>query len=403
MYKKYESYKRTKIIIFFIILIINVLLYSWLIKDNAEFKNIKHVLNDSFAEEYDSLNSVFVMSINYSFPSIDIGFKSQGYFSKDVSLFCILNIDTKKPLDILKFQIPILAQINTRGIAPVSTFSGGYKNENSAKEEIKEEKKEQKSNNTEENNVKDNNNQNNNNQTDNAKADLKNPYLLIYHTHTMEAFAATDNNKYTARYGYDRTDNLNYTVAKVGDFLTDYLIKDGISVLHDKTINDYNYDSSYTRSLETVSKILKEYPSIKAAIDLHRDGYGAVMKPGIESIPALSQLPNQDFRKKYVTTINGENVARISFIIGSRRTKEMNEDWQKNYEFAKQISTELDKMYPGLSLGVQVKPYSEYNQHLLEKSILIELGSNYNTLEEAIASTKYLAKAISEVLKKEMK
>lgn len=231
--------------------------------------------------------------------------------------------------------------------------------------------------------------------------DNSKPYLLIYHTHTMEAYAATEKNKYIARYGYDRTDDLNYTVAKVADYLTEYLRKEGIPVLHDKTINDYNYDKSYVNSFATVSKILKEYPSIKAAIDLHRDGYGAVMKPGVETIPVLSNLPNQDFRKKYVMEINGEKVARVSFIIGSRRTPEMQQDWRKNYEFAKRISDKLNELYPGLSLGVQVKPYSEYNQHLLEKSILIELGSNYNTLEEAIATTKYLAKAISEVIKQQ--
>lgn len=378
---------------FLVLLIINVFLYNWMTQSyKGEYKQI---IGDSFSEEYDKLDSLLVTSINYALPIIEVAFTTQGYTGKDLTFYSLLNAKVKDPINILKFQIPVLAQLDLKKantdnmtkedvkINPIPNDNVGlsYTNVENNKDTPQIQQKEEKP-------VLKN--------IDNSK-----PYLLIYHTHTMEAYAATEKNKYIARYGYDRTDDLNYTVVKVGDYLAESLIKDGIPILHDKTINDYNYDKSYVNSFATVSKILKEYPSIKVAIDLHRDGYGAVMKPGVETIPVLSNLPNQDFRKKYVMEINGEKVARVSFIIGSRRTPEMQEDWRKNYEFAKRISDKLNELYPGLSLGVQVKPYSEYNQHLLEKSILIELGSNYNTLEEAIATTKYLAKAISEVIKQQ--
>lgn len=375
---------------FLILLLINVFLYNWMTQPyKGEYKQ---VIGDSFSEEYDKLESLFVTSINYSLPIIEVAFSSQGYIGKDLTFSSLLNAKIKDPINILKFQLPILAQVDLKKVSAsdihnnVQTNPSSNDNGNSLDTNARSDKNTSQT------------------QGEEEKPALKNidnnkPYLLIYHTHTMEAYAATEKNKYIATYGYDRTDDLNYTVAKVGDYLAEYFKKEGISVLHDKTIHDYNYDKSYVNSFATVSKILKEYPSIKAAIDLHRDGYGAVMKPGVETIPVLSNLPNQDFRKRYVMDINGEKVAKVSFIIGSRRTPEMKEDWRKNYEFAKKISDKLNELYPGLSLGVQVKPYSEYNQHLLEKSILIELGSNYNTLEEAIATTKYLAKAISEVIK----
>ncbi|MGB9808828.1 MAG: stage II sporulation protein P [Caldanaerobacter sp.] len=368
-------------LLFLVFLILNVIFYSWMVQPERVI--VKQVIEDSFSEEYDRLDSLFVTSINYSFPVVEVAFVSQGYTGKDLTFSTFLYAKVKDPINLIKFQIPAFAQVEYKKSPKIMEVA--------KQEEEKifippkaEEKPEEKRENTE-----------------TKKLDSSKPYLLIYHTHTMEAFAATGENRYVARYGYDRTDDLNYTVAKVGDYLTEYLIKEGIPVLHDKTIHDYNYDKSYINSLKTLNKILKEYPSIKAAIDLHRDGYGAVMKPGVESIPVLSSLPNQEFRKKYTMEINGEKVARVSFIIGSRRTPEMNEDWRKNYEFAKRISDKLNELYPGLSLGVDVKPYSEYNQHVLEKAILIELGSNYNTLEEAIATTKYLAKAISEVIKQE--
>lgn len=375
---------------FLILLLINVFLYNWMTQPyKGEYKQ---VIGDSFSEEYDKLESLFVTSINYSLPIIEVAFSSQGYIGKDLTFSSLLNAKIKDPINILKFQLPILAQVDLKKVSAndihnnVQTNPSSNDNGNSLDTNARSDKNTSQTQGEEEKPALKN--------IDNSK-----PYLLIYHTHTMEAYAATEKNKYIATYGYDRTDDLNYTVAKVGDYLAEYFKKEGISVLHDKTIHDYNYDKSYVNSFATVSKILKEYPSIKAAIDLHRDGYGAVMKPGVETIPVLSNLPNQDFRKRYVMDINGEKVAKVSFIIGSRRTPEMKEDWRKNYEFAKKISDKLNELYPGLSLGVQVKPYSEYNQHLLEKSILIELGSNYNTLEEAIATTKYLAKAISEVIK----
>lgn len=392
MYRRSNIFYKIKNVIFFTMIVLNIFIYNWMISDHINVQNSKAIISDDFAEKYDNMDNIFISAINFTMPVVDVGFKTQGYSGKDLTMASILNINIQEPLNILRFQIPVLSQINLKSEAK-NTISTVPEN-GTQKNEI------EKSTKSNVDNITINNMQDPSKSTSSEAKVLDKPYILIYHTHTMESYVATSKNKYIATYGYDRTNNLNYTVAKVGDYLADYLTNDyGIGVLHDKTINDYNYDASYSHSLSIVSNILKKNPSIKVAIDLHRDGYGAVMKPGVDSIPVLDRLPNQDYRKKYIMEINGVKTAKILFIIGSRRTKDMNENWEKNYEFAKQISDKLNELYPGISLGVEIKPYSEYNQHLLEKSILIELGSNYNTLEEAIASTKYLAKAINDVIK----
>lgn len=46
----------------------------------------------------------------------------------------------------------------------------------------------------------------------------------------------------------------------------------GISVLHDRTLYDYpEYAGSYDRSLTAIDSYLKEYPSIRFVLDVHRD------------------------------------------------------------------------------------------------------------------------------------
>lgn len=343
---------------------------------------------ETFAEEYNSINGMFITALNYTMPTVDVGYKTEGFYDRDLTMASMFNLNQRDPLKILKYQIPIIAQIDK-----------GEK-DNTSNTQIAENRNANQNKNNEVASEASKESETNTSVTNVSNVDTGKPLILLYHTHTMESYVATLKNKYVAAYGYDRTNNPNYNMVRVGDSLTEYLTKDyGVSVLHDRTIHDYNYDQSYYNSSLSVKKYLEEYPSIKVTIDLHRDGYGSVMQPGVDTIPVLSSLPNQDYRKKYTMEINGQTVAKIMFIIGSRRTADMNEDWKKNYEFAKQISDKLNELYPGISLGIEIHQYAEYNQHFSEKGILIELGSNYNTLEEALNSTPYLAKAIYLVLK----
>ncbi|WKV08814.1 stage II sporulation protein P [Thermoanaerobacterium sp. CMT5567-10] len=389
MYRSSLRYYRIKKISFLILLLFNILFYRWLMTDDIKASSINFV-TEAFAEEYNNIDGVFITALNYTMPAVDVSYKTQGFYNRDLTIASMFNLSQNDPLKILKYQIPIISQIDIDTNKKASTT------------QLTSNQKDTANKNTD-NKVTDIASKNNVNTPDkpivNGTTPDK-PLILLYHTHTMESYVATEKNKYVAKYGYDRTNDLNYNVVRVGDSLANYLMNDyGIAVLHDRAIHDYNYDQSYYNSSLSVKKYLDEYPSIKVTIDLHRDGYGSVMQPGVDSIPVLSNLSNQAYRKKYIMDINGQTVAKILFIIGSRRTAEMKEDWKKNYEFAKQISDKLNELYPGISLGIEVHQYAEYNQHFSEKGILIELGSNYNTLEEALNTTPFLAKAIHEVSK----
>lgn len=232
-----------------------------------------------------------------------------------------------------------------------------------------------------------------------TKTDTSHPQVLIYHTHTHESFIATSKYPYIPS-DDDRSSDDNVNVVRLGNELKNILNSKGISTIDDSTVHDSPYDGAYDRSIVTLKKDIQKYPSIKFAFDLHRDGYGSIMKKGVKMFPNVNALPVPQFRKSYVQTKNGVNYARITFIIGSLRDKSSKEDWHNNYNFAVALSKRINELFPGLSLGVEVKDYSDYNQEVLNNSCLLEIGSNYNTLEETLASMPYIGQAFYDVMSK---
>ena len=103
---------------------------------------------------------------------------------------------------------------------------------------------------------------------------INNKNILIFHTHSCESYTSSEAYPYTAT-GNFRTTDLNYTVTRVGTELENYLRQYNLSVMHNTDYHDYpSYNGSYTRSLETVEKILKTNPT-DIIIDLHRDAIGS--------------------------------------------------------------------------------------------------------------------------------
>ncbi len=192
------------------------------------------------------------------------------------------------------------------------------------------------------------------------------PEVLIYHTHTSESYKPGEVDS------YDETKN----ICAVGNELVKELENNyGISVVHDKTIHSTTYNQSYTRSRETLDKYLKKYGDFKLIIDLHRDS-------GIS--------------KKAVTTkLNNEEVAKIMFVM----TKN-NPHFNKNNAIATQMTNASDKLFPGLSRGILYynNGIKYYNQDKSNNAILIEVGSELNTTNEAKGSAKYIARILAEYL-----
>lgn len=203
--------------------------------------------------------------------------------------------------------------------------------------------------------------------------------VLIYHTHTCESYTQTKENSYKAS-GNFRTTDLNYSVVKVGEKLEKELEKLNFDVTRSKKKHDYPaYSGSYTRSLETIESMLKNKKNAEIVFDIHRDAVGS--------------------KSDYAPTveINGEKVAQLMFVIGTNDGGGKHPNWKNNLKFAVKVQEKANEMYPGLFRSINLRS-ATFNQKVTNCASIIEVGATGNTLEEATASMKYLAKVLDAVL-----
>ena len=224
------------------------------------------------------------------------------------------------------------------------------------------------------------------NETDNIKlteemllpnVNINTKNILIYHTHTCESYTPTENYQYEAS-GNFRTKDINYSVARVGTELTKYLQYYGYNVIHDTTIYDSSYSQSYDRSLKGVAKLLEENEDTDILFDIHRDAIG-------------------DSSYAPTVKIGDEEVAQMMFVIGSNGGGSEHDNWNENLKLAIKIQEKANEMYPGLFKPIILRD-SRYNQQLANGASIIEVGATGNTMEQCLASMKYLSKVLSEVL-----
>lgn len=204
-----------------------------------------------------------------------------------------------------------------------------------------------------------------------TEVDNSKPQVIIYHTHSSESYQPyTDSN-------FHRQEEAG-TVREVGNVLTEELNELGISVVHDKTIHDSpSYNESYTRSMETITALLKKYPTAEVVIDLHRDAAAYTGNVG------------------ETMTIDGETVAKYKLVIG-----QANDNYAQLKAFADEINDAADKLYPGFSGTVIEKEY-RYNEYIADKYLLLEVGNNQNDIKEVRKTGKYFAHVLAEVLEEE--
>ncbi len=208
------------------------------------------------------------------------------------------------------------------------------------------------------------------------------PQVLIMHTHTTESFEPYEREAYDANFNYRTTDN-SKNVVMVGDRIAEQLELAGIGVIHDITVHDYpSYTGSYERSAETVKNILVQYPSIKIVLDIHRDAIGG---DGVIKQP--------------VAEINGRKAAQIMIISGCDDGTMNMPDYLKNFRFACLLQQQMESDYPSLTRPI-LFDYRKYNQDLTTGSILIEVGSHGNTLEQVSCSGELIGKALADALEK---
>lgn len=195
--------------------------------------------------------------------------------------------------------------------------------------------------------------------------------ILIYHTHTTEAFQ-----------GETRTQDNSRNVVAVGDEIEKKLKAAGYGVVHDTTCHDYpSYNGSYDRSGETIQRNLEKYPGIQVTLDIHRDALGS-----------------SDNRIKPTVVINGKKAAQIMVVSGCDDNGQLGfPDWEYNLRLAVRIQRSVSDLYPTLARPLHFCP-KKYNEHMTRGSLLVEFGTDGSTLEEVLYSGELFGNALVDTL-----
>lgn len=213
--------------------------------------------------------------------------------------------------------------------------------------------------------------------------DTAEPQVLIVHTHTTEGYMQYDTGYYNAA-DRARTADLSRSVCAVGAAVVKALQAGGVAAVQDTTVHDSpQYSGAYTRSAETVQRVLEKHPSVRLVLDLHRDavmeGEKTLVKPTVE--------------------VKGKKAAQMMIVVGVVSTKALpNPNCAQNLALAAQWQKALTAVNEDLMRPLSTVA-SRYNQHLFPGYLLVEVGSEGNTVEEATYSGELLAQTLLQILR----
>lgn len=193
--------------------------------------------------------------------------------------------------------------------------------------------------------------------------------IIIYHTHNAE--------DYKPSAGVSKSEGKNGGIAVAADAFSEAIArKYGIKTFHAMTLHDYpDWSHSYINSLKTIKALLNSYPEAKIVFDVHRDA---------------------GYTDKNPTTaiINGKPAAKILLVVGANH-----DNYQKNLAFAQNLEDTGAKLYPELIKGIHIAQSARYNQQVHPQAIIVEVGSDLNTQEEANYAMELFADICAEVYK----
>ena len=209
------------------------------------------------------------------------------------------------------------------------------------------------------------------------------PRILIYHTHTWEAYEMTEQAKYTPTETW-RTRDERFNVVRVGERLAECLRQLGFDVTHDRTaFEPPNLSASYTRSLHMLDARLDAGDTYDYIFDVHRDAYCGLYN-------GANTVTSSEGAAAYVMLLVGKGTGETGSGFDERP------DWPKNLELARRITEAMNARLDGISRDVKIKS-GRFNQHVSAGALLIEVGNNRNTLDEALAACPVIAQAIADV------
>lgn len=214
--------------------------------------------------------------------------------------------------------------------------------------------------------------------------DSSDPLVLVLHTHATECYSR-ENSTYYDETVVTRSNDSTLNMIAVGKVLTDTLENNGIHTLHCEIMHDAeSYSGAYSLAADTIKEYLELYPSIRYVLDLHRD---AVMyESGAKARP--------------VTEADGKPAAQMMVLVGTDAGGANFPHWEKNLTLALKLTDKLMDDYPGLMRPVALRGAS-YNEQYTTGSLLIEVGTDGNSLSQAKHSAELLGKALAELIKGE--
>ena len=206
------------------------------------------------------------------------------------------------------------------------------------------------------------------------------PLVLILHTHGEESY--TD---YTGMYPETeptRSSDTEKNVVRVGKEIKDTLSDFGINAIHCTKMHDSeSFINAYSGSAASVKQYLKEYPSIKIVIDVHRD---AIIKDDGESIKAAVEIAGKEY-------------AQLMFVVGTNALGHNHPEWQDNLSLALTLQQSIDSTYPSLCRSINLRDVP-FNQQLSSGYLLLEVGTCANTLDEALRSARAFGENLARTL-----
>ncbi len=208
------------------------------------------------------------------------------------------------------------------------------------------------------------------------------PQVLILHTHTSESYMTHDKDFFYESF-YPRSLNNSENITEVGKVITETLIKNGINTIHSTVYHDNpSYNGSYSRAAQTIKQNLEQYPSIQVVIDIHRDSLGL----------------KESGKIKPVFTYQGKKASQLMIISGCDPEETLGfPNWRKNLSLALRLQKYCESMFPGITRPLNFAKV-KYNEHLTPGSLLIEIGSEVNTLQESVYTGAMLGEALSKLL-----
>lgn len=202
------------------------------------------------------------------------------------------------------------------------------------------------------------------------------PTVLILHTHTTEGYTQTAGSTYEETEPFRTLDQQNNMLA-IGDEVARLLEEKGIGVIHDRTIHDYpSYNDSYENARQTIQRHLRENPEICLVLDIHRDA----------SDLSAPQFVTQG-------TVGGVPSAQLMMVVGTDATGNYHPNWQENLALALKLSAVLEQEDPGITRPISLREH-RFNMDLTPGSLIVEVGSAGNTLEEALLAAQALAQGV---------